>query len=113
MSPGRRRKFMLALALGFKTVAELDATMDAAEYAEWMALLEVEPWGVYRADLHTALLAWTQASMWAKDAKFSNYLLKFGEDPPPEADLDEEYERERFKAMQARLIAMGGIVPNG
>jgi len=104
---------MLAMALGFRTVEQLDATMDAAEFAEWMALLEVEPWGPYRSDLHTALLAWSQASLWAKDAKFSNYLLRFGEDSPSGLEPDEEFERERFKAMQARLVAMGGIVTHG
>lgn len=104
----------MALAMCLhKTVEELDATMSSAELAEWLALLAVEPWGPYRADLHAALQAWSQVSVWNKEAKFSDYLLKFGDDPKLETEPDEETEQQRFRMMQARLLAMGGTVPNG
>lgn len=41
--------FRLALALGM-TVAELGRRMSAAEFAEWQAYSQIEPFGARRAD---------------------------------------------------------------
>lgn len=49
--------FRLALALG-RPVAELQATLSAAEWAEWKAFWRIEPWGDVRADWHNAILAY-------------------------------------------------------
>lgn len=43
----------LALAQG-KTLAELDATMTAAEFAQWVAFHELRPWGAQRDNWHHA-----------------------------------------------------------
>lgn len=33
--------------------------MTATEFAEWIALLAIEPWGGYRADIHAGLIRQT------------------------------------------------------
>lgn len=44
---------MLARSLG-RTLAELEATIGANEYAHWLALYRVEPWGEDRGDFRMA-----------------------------------------------------------
>lgn len=61
-----------------RTVAELDATMSSAEMAEWMALLRVEPWGPYRADLQAAIGAWAAAAPWSSQVKVGDFVPEFG-----------------------------------
>lgn len=35
----------------------MEATLGCGEYADWLAFWEVEPWGAYRDNLHTGILA--------------------------------------------------------
>jgi hypothetical protein len=46
----------MALALG-KTVSELERTMPATELMEWVQYYGVEPFGEFRADLRSAIVA--------------------------------------------------------
>lgn len=48
---------MLALAIGGCTVAELQQRMGAAEFAAWLAFYQIEPFGEFRADMRSALVA--------------------------------------------------------
>lgn len=89
---------MLAATLGM-TVGELDERMGAAEFAEWLALLRVEPWGPYRADLTGAIGAWAVAAPWSKETKVSDFLPKFGE---------KESDKPNLERLRAYLLALGG-----
>lgn len=62
-----------------RTVAELDQSMSSAEYAEWMALLRVEPWGHYRADFQAAIGAWASAAPWSNQVKVSDFVPEYGD----------------------------------
>lgn len=46
--------FRLALQLG-RTVSELEDSLSSSELVEWMALYEMEPWGVWRDNYHHAM----------------------------------------------------------
>jgi hypothetical protein len=50
----------LALALGM-TVSELERSMPATELVEWVEFYGVEPFGDFRADLRSAIVATTIA----------------------------------------------------
>jgi hypothetical protein len=91
-------KFQLAAHLGM-TVGELDIRMGAAEFAEWVALHQVEPWGAYRQDLLAAIVSWAVAAPWSKEAKVSDFLPRFGE---------QEREQATVEQVRARLLALGG-----
>ena len=39
-------------------MAELEATLSAAELREWAAFYSIDPWGEQRADLRMARIAW-------------------------------------------------------
>lgn len=41
---------------------ELEASMTAAEFGEWLALYAVEPWGEWRGDLQAGVVAATVAN---------------------------------------------------
>lgn len=41
---------------------ELEASMTAAEFGDWMALYAVEPWGEWRGDLQAGVVAATVAN---------------------------------------------------
>ena len=49
--------FDLALALGGRTVDELQAAMSAREFAEWGAYAMIRPWPADRADIRAATIA--------------------------------------------------------
>ncbi len=53
--------FRLALALGLP-VRELLARMGSDELTEWMAFYQLEPFGDFRADLRSAIVASTLAN---------------------------------------------------
>lgn len=82
------------------TVGELDQRMGSAEFAEWMALARVEPWGPYRSDLTSAIGAWASAAPWASDAKVGDFLPAF--------DSGEQTEAERVEKIRAMMLALGG-----
>lgn len=55
----------LALALG-RTVAELKASLGSGELARWKAYSVIEPFGQWRDNWHTAVLATTIANYAAR-----------------------------------------------
>lgn len=73
-------KFALAGYLG-RTVAELEATMDADEFGAWVALLGVEPWGGYRLDALSAMEQSATLAPWAKKIKLADLLPRWGQGP--------------------------------
>ncbi len=56
--------FRLALALG-KTVSELGQSLSYKEFRQWCAYYQIEPWGEYRADLRTGILAATVSNIFS------------------------------------------------
>ena len=86
-----------------RTVAELESTMSSAELAEWLALLRVEPWGPYRADLQAAIGAWASAAPWSSKVKLADFLPEFG---ARDKSTDQA-------AMVAKMLALGGKVTDG
>jgi hypothetical protein len=54
--PARRFLFRLAGHLG-KTVAEIEDTMSGAELLEWMEYENIEPFGAWRDNWHTSIIA--------------------------------------------------------
>lgn len=89
--------FRLAATLGM-TVGELSERMTAAELAEWIALIPIDPWGPYRADLHGAMNAWAGVAPWSKQAKVSDFLIREPDQEKP-ATIDEA---------RSFLMALGG-----
>lgn len=63
------------------TVGELEMRMSARELAEWIELLRVDPWGVYRSDLQHALAAWSPLAAAGGKAKVEDFL-------PPDRNED-------------------------
>jgi hypothetical protein len=46
-----------------RPVAELQSSMSALEFAEWMAYTRIAPWGETRADLRAGIVASTIANI--------------------------------------------------
>lgn len=100
--------FSLAATLGM-TVEELGSRMGSAEFSEWMALLRVEPWGPYRSDLSAAIVAWSAAAPWCKEAKLGDFLPDYGGGREAEPETEEQ----AIRRIKARLMAMGGKPVDG
>jgi len=63
------------LALG-RTIGELEAALSSAEYAEWQAYYQIDPFDDQRADLRFAMLASMVAAIGGvKRPKFKDYML--------------------------------------
>lgn len=58
----------LALALG-KTVHEIETTMSAREFFDWMDFYSVEPFGDQRADIRSGVVAATIANVYRGKGK--------------------------------------------
>ena len=63
--------FDLAIALG-KTVQELEQSLSSSEFTEWMAYFSLQPFGHYREDLRTGILASLIANI-HKDKSRANF----------------------------------------
>lgn len=73
--PSRRFVFRLALALGLP-VREMLASMGSDELTEWMAYYQLEPFGDYRADYRSGVVASTFANAHrAKDGRHGQKAL--------------------------------------
>ncbi len=71
------------------------AEMTSAQFAEWMAYAQLEPWGEERADLRAGIIASTQANvMRGKKGK-----------PFKPQDFMPTFEPENEDVAQARLLA--------
>ena len=96
---------MFALAQTLQcTVEELGQRLGSGELSEWIALLAVEPWGPYRADLLNAISAYASAAPWCKGTKVSDWLPKFGN------SSSEPEDREKLLSY---LTALGGKARHG
>ena len=95
---------MLAMSLGM-TVGELSVRMGAAELAQWMELLRVEPWGPYRQDA-LALRGWfySVAGPHASPRDLAQDMRL------PWVDRVEEVQMVTPEQMRAALLAMGGRI---
>lgn len=60
-APERRFWFRLALALGM-SIRQVQQNVDSAEFSEWIAYCNIEPFGEERADLRSAIVASTIAN---------------------------------------------------
>lgn len=89
----------------------------SAEIVEWEALYHLDPWGESRADLRSAIIAWTFASAHAKKGtkpKLESFMPNY-----EKAWLEAEKKRQPMgdRAFAANLIAWharlggGGEVP--
>jgi len=83
LAPEQRFKHRLALALG-RTIAEMEHTMGAGEYADWVEYYAAEPWGAYRDNLHTGIIASVIANVHrgkkGKAVKPADFLLRSRDD---------------------------------
>lgn len=89
----------LAMQLG-STIEELGERMSSEEFSVWCALWTEEPWGEYRADLRSAIVARTVAGFAGKTLPAGVELeladfMPFAE-RPDDKELSPE---ELFKAM--------------
>ena len=103
--------FRLALALGLP-VREMLASMGSDELTEWMAYYQLEPFGDYRADYRSGVVASTFANAHrAKDVgpfKPEDFM-PFLEKPKPHQPQDEiQLNVARFKAMFAHKVMKHG-----
>ena len=99
--------FRLALALGLP-VREMLASMGSDELTEWMAYYQLEPFGDYRADYRSGVVASTFANAHrAKDAGpfRPEDFMPFLDKPQPTQPQDEtQLNVARFKAMFAHKV---------
>ena len=64
-------------------MAEAQERISSAEYTEWLAYYQIEPWGDERADLRNGILCALTANMHrSKGRKFKagDFMPKFGKD---------------------------------
>lgn len=92
----------LALALGY-TLEELNSRLSSSELTQWMAYYQLEPWGAWRDNWHTAILA-----------KLT-FDVNRGKQPPvkmdkfmfSDAELDAEKKAKQFAAQLNALSTKG------
>jgi hypothetical protein len=103
--------FRLALELGM-TVRELLQRMGSDELSEWMAFYQLEPFGDYRADYRSGVVASTFANAHrAKDAGpfRPEDFMPFLDKPKATQPQDEtQLNVARFKAMFAHKVMKHG-----
>jgi len=65
--------------------------MSSYEFSEWIAYAQIEPFGEYRDDLRSALIASVMANAWrgskSKPYKIKDFLLNF--EPPKQQSWQE------------------------
>jgi hypothetical protein len=75
-----------------RTVAELEATLSSAEWAEWLALYRLEGWGEVQADYRTGLIVSTLANVHrargTKAFQPQDWFASLRPPPPPAAPDD-------------------------
>jgi Protein of unknown function (DUF4035) len=100
--------FRLALALG-RPVREMLASMCSDELTEWMAYYQLEPFGDYRADYRSGVVASTFANAHrAKDANpfRPEDFMPFLEKKKPQEEIPLNVAR--FKAMFSHKVVKHG-----
>lgn len=86
-------------------MAELDERLSSAEFAEWVALLAVEPWGPYRDDYHGAVTAWANLAPWDKSIEPKDFFPKWAK--------SEKFQEGMSLDQQAEFIRLITGVANG
>lgn len=83
-------------------VAECQARIGSAEFTDWLAYYQLEPWGEERADIRNAILCALVANVFrgkGRRAKLKDFLPRFDEEPRPRQSLsDMRAVMERFTA---------------
>jgi len=82
-------------------VAEAQARVDSREFAEWMAIFKLSPWGEERTELSrgqlTAIVANFMSAAGADDRRPDDYVLKFDaleeDEEPTQEEIDENAAR--------------------
>lgn len=106
--------FRLALALGLP-VRELLARIGSDELTEWMVFYQLEPWGDFRADFRSGIVASTFANAnRAKDSKpftpedFMPFVpfVPFADRQPPKDES--QLNVAKFQAMFAHRVKKNG-----
>ena len=98
--------FRLALELG-RTVAELQRSMSAAEFGEWLAFYSIEPFGQIRDELRTGRVC---ASLYAVngDARRMSDFMFDPDRPSGETGLTGDALEKVLEGMAAQLGAVNG-----
>lgn len=81
------------------------------EFLEWMDYYQIEPWGEWRADLRTGIVASTVANVFrgkGKSTKPQDFMPKFGSDSKPVSNL-----AQRLNAMFRDPKKRKGFVDGG
>jgi hypothetical protein len=83
MTPARRFKFRLALALRQPNPDAMLAVMPYRVYQDWMTYYELEPFGEERADLRAGIIAATIANCLARRKgrpafRVTDFMPRFG-----------------------------------
>jgi hypothetical protein len=96
--------FALAGHLG-KTVSEIEATMDASEFAEWCSLISIEPWGGARLDVLSAMQQYAALAPWCRTRlQPTDFLPKWGQ---------EESQKNNFAEAAKQIIERAKVIANG
>ena len=84
--------YRLALALGIWDVRGMLEDMSCAQFMEWAEYHCAEPWGEERADLRSAIAAWTTATAFGgrkSHVKVIDFMPKFGSKKPKRQTREE------------------------
>jgi len=87
------------------TVAGMLSQMSGAEFEEWRAYYRIEPFGEYRADLRSGMLASPLMNLIlahggvSKKTKVKDWILDFSEEPKPAPPQDLSTMKAVFKAL--------------
>lgn len=94
--------FRLALAMG-RTRDDLMRSMSSAEFCEWMAFAELEPFGSLREDYRAGLAAAATVNVWrsSKDEKVTAPL-----------DFFPEYQQQQQQQQQGQVVDLRELAPH-
>lgn len=91
------------------SVAECQAAISCAEFTDWLAYYQLEPFGEERADLRNAILCALIANLLrgkGRRAKLKDFLPRFDEEPRRKQSLaDMRAVMERFTAAHNARLA--------
>lgn len=68
------------------SLKECQQKIDAAEFAEFYADYQIEPWGELRGDYQAAIVAQTVAASQGIESTLSDHMIEWGKEPEDEAE---------------------------
>lgn len=83
------------------SVGQAQARIGSAEFTDWLAYYQLEPFGEERADLRHAVLCALVANIFrgkGRRAKLTDFMPRFDEEPRPQSLADMRAVMERFTA---------------